>query len=182
VFDVGEVDDCSYLAFEYVEADTLAQRLRKGPLPDIEARACVAAIISALEFARDMGAVVANLTPGSVLLAEPLKLFLDPAGAIVTHPEFAAPEAASGDVTDVTSAADVYRVGALLYAMLTTKSPQLEVAQKRSQDAFADYTPVSPRQLNPAVSEKLEAICLKCLAPAPIDRYGSLREVAEALA
>jgi eukaryotic-like serine/threonine-protein kinase len=44
VFDVGEVDGHSYFAFEYVEAESLAQRLRKGPLTDVEARNIATAI------------------------------------------------------------------------------------------------------------------------------------------
>lgn len=95
VFDVGEVDGQSYVAFEYVEAETLGQRLQKGPLTDIEARKCGIAIAFAVEFVRKAGAVVANLTPESVLLADPLKLFIDPFASVDIYLDYAPPEATS---------------------------------------------------------------------------------------
>jgi serine/threonine protein kinase len=92
----------------------------------------------------------------------------------VPRPDFDLPEDLSS-----TDAGDVYRVGALLYAMLTTKSPrprdladnkwhdEIEVTIRRSH---------SPRDLN-AVSERLDRICMKCLEPSPADRYASLRDL-----
>ncbi|HET9362279.1 MAG TPA: hypothetical protein VFO58_21155 [Vicinamibacterales bacterium] len=183
MFDVGEVGEHSYFAFEYVEVDTLAQRLRMGPLGDVEARESAIAIATALQFARETGATVANLTPGDVLLTEPLKVFLHPAPIVETRPDFAPPEGHAAPLGGVNEAVGVYRVGALLYAMLTTQPPiPAKVARRRWHEHLAEYVPVSPRQINPSVSEKLEAVCLKCLERAPTDRYGSLRETIEALA
>ena len=183
VLDVGEVDGHAYVAFEHVEAETLAHRLESGPLSNIDSRKCATAIASALQFARDAGVVVADLTPGVVFLTEPPKLSLYPSRAIDTDLTFAPPEATPTALTEWTGAADGYRVGALLYAMLTTQPPiSMEMALRRRRGVFADYSPDPPRQLNPTVSVELETICLRCLEAAPLVRYASVRELAEALA
>ena len=183
VFDVGEVDGHAYVAFEHIEAETLALRLESGPLSNIDSRKCATAIASAVQFARDVRAGVSDLTPGVVFLTEPLKLFLRPSSTIDTRLDFAPPEATSAALTQWTAATDVYRVGALLYAMLTTQAPiSMKLAQRRRRGIYADYSPALPRQLNPSVSAELETICLRCLEPAPLARYASVREFAEALA
>jgi serine/threonine protein kinase len=99
-------------------------------------------------------------------------------GAIVGTPSYMAPEQATGDVKAVGPAADIYALGAILYALLTGQPPfkadtPLETALKVVTDE-----PLLPRELNSAIPQELEAICLKCLEKQPHERY----ENAEALA
>jgi len=184
VFEAGEVKGHSYVAFEYLDkTESLDQRLQRGPLIDSEARKLTMVIASALDFLRDAGVVVGGLTPGDVLLAEPPRLFLHPAHLHIPDPHFVAPEEALGVPQAVTRATDVYRVGALLYAMLTSHPPfAVDLASDRRQRPDpVEHRLVSPSQINPSVAKNLEAICIKCLEYVPTNRYASLRELGEAL-
>jgi len=189
VFAVGEVEGCAYSAVEHVHG-TLDDELRNGPLLATEAPTVAHALALALLYARGHGMVQLNLAPGSIALTGdgvPKLTDLQPVDIVercdplrrVAHPAFAAPEDLTGG-NGLAAAADVYRVGAALYAMLTGEAPftgtLLEIVT-----AVAERRPVPPRELNPAVSEDVEAVCLKCLSKEPECRYGSLQDLADAL-
>jgi serine/threonine-protein kinase len=179
VLDVGEAEGCVYEALEYLEDETLAQRLRRGPLSEAEARRLLTVIATVLQFVREKGIVVEAPTSGVVWLGETPKLELTPASEHNMRPDYMAPEELSGTREVLPSAIDVYRAGALLYAMLTTRPPwPLDTIGVPGWH----ITPVRPvRKFNPGVSKALETICMKCLEREPLDRYGSLQELTEAV-
>ena len=119
VLDVGEVAGHVYVALEYLEGvESLGARLGRGPRPEADARGLASVIVSVLQFLRERGVTVGTPTPGDVLLGETPKLMLHSTSGHYGRPDFMAPEKLSH--TQATAAAiDVYRVGALLYAMLT---------------------------------------------------------------
>jgi serine/threonine-protein kinase len=181
VLDVGEVDGHVYVALEYLEGvESLGVRLRRGPIPETDARGLASVIASVLQFVRDQGVAVAALTPGDVLLSETPKLMLHARGGHYARPDFMAPEEHSLTPPAATAAIDVYRVGALLYAMLTGRSP-VSLDSVRATGWQSVPAPVPVRQINPAISKTLETICMKCLEEGPLDRYGSLRELTESV-
>ncbi|WP_169973538.1 serine/threonine-protein kinase [Tautonia rosea] len=99
--------------------------------------------------------------------------------AIVGTLEYMAPEQArAGEIDERT---DVYGLGAVLYAMLTGRSPHRADSPMETLVQISEREPDPPRRLNPSVPRPLEAICLRCLEIDPQRRYPSAEAVAEDL-
>ena len=91
------------------------------------------------------------------------------------------PEQASGRIDEVKESADVYSLGAVLYATLTGRPPFQADNPLDTLMQVLEREPISPRQLNPGVPRDLETICLRCLEKDRRRRYASAQELAEEL-
>jgi tRNA A-37 threonylcarbamoyl transferase component Bud32 len=196
IYEVGEWEGQQYFSMGYVEGGSLADRLAGGSLSPREAAALVRPLAEAVQFAHDRGVVHRDLKPSNVLidaagrpkvsdfgLAKRVQKGDGPTvtGDILGTPAYMPPEQAGGTPALVGPLADVYSLGAVLYACLTGRPPfqcanTLDILMRVLTDE-----PLRPAKLNPAVPRDLETVCLKCLEKRPDRRYGSARELADDL-
>ena len=100
-------------------------------------------------------------------------------GAAVGTPGYMPPEQAAGRSEELSPASDVYGLGATLYHLLTGKAPFRDTDLRRLLERVRQGDFPLPCSLNPSVPPALEAVCLKAMALAPGDRYGTPRQLAD---
>ena len=194
VYEMGEVDGLVYYAMELVRGESLAQRLdADGAWPARAAAALVRTVAEALDYAHSLGVLHLDLKPGNVLIdpdGRPkvadfgLARRYDQAGLDTEHisgtPNYMAPEQADMRHGEISPATDVWGLGGLLYELLCAHPPfeandppaTLHLLRRGQVRVPSRYTPVPP---------DLEAICMRCLAHAPQERYPSARALADDL-
>ncbi len=196
MLDAGEEAGRPWLALELVRGRSLQARLdREGPLRAREAAALVLGLARGLAHAHAMGVLHRDLKPGNVLLPDdggPPRLVdfgvagfqeelsrsrLTRTGSLLGTPGYWSPEAARGEAGAAGAPADVYGLGALLYAALTGGPPHTAVSLPELLVRTEHERPA------PATSDRaLERLVQRCLAKRPEDRPPSADAVAEALA
>ncbi len=196
IHEVGQHEGQHYFSMGFVEGQSLSQHLAEGPLPSREAAELIRRVSEAIEYAHQHGVIHRDLKPANILLDQNgnprVTDFglakrvqgdsgLTGSGQIMGTPSYMPPEQAGGPRGDVGPAADVYALGATLYALLTGRPPfQAATAMDTVIQVISDE-PVPPRRLNASIPRDLETICLKCLEKEPRRRYGSARALAEDL-
>jgi WD40 repeat protein len=195
IYDFGTCDGQPFFSMKLLEGGSLAERLRVGPqMGQREAVQIMATVARAVHHAHQRGILHRDLKPANILLdagGAPhvadfgLAKRVEDGGAseggnIVGTPRYMAPEQAAATPV-LTTAADVYALGAVLFEMLTGRplreaSSMMDMlVQARTQD------PRPLRALDPRIDADLEAICLKCLDREPQQRYGSAEALADDL-
>jgi WD40 repeat protein len=201
IFEVGEIAEADgpthpYMALEYVDGGTLADKVRESPLPARASAGIVEVLARAIHYAHQRGVVHRDLKPGNVLLAGDgtpkitdfglAKQVEAPdgqtqTGQIVGTPEYMAPEQAAGQVRAVGPHVDVYALGAILYVLVTGRPPFKAATTVETLEQVRQREPAPPGQLQPGLPRDLETICLKCLQKEPRKRYPSAEELADDL-
>ena len=100
-------------------------------------------------------------------------------GAILGTPAYMAPEQASGQRGEVTTATDVYGLGALIYALLTGHAPFRGETIADTLVQVCEGSPEPVRKSNPRLPRNLETITMRCLERTPGRRYSSALAIAD---
>jgi eukaryotic-like serine/threonine-protein kinase len=194
VFDAGEDGGRPYFVMEYVPGETVADLLsRRRSVSPAEAVAIVADVCDGLQHAHDHGLVHRDVKPQNLLVREDgtVKLAdlgiaraaestrLTQHGTILGTASYLSPEQAAGE--EVTSATDIYSIGAVLYELLAGRPPYefASLSELASKQGAGEIVP--PRDLEPAIPERLEAVLMRCLAREPRFRPDSAAELAAEL-
>ncbi len=197
IHEVGQLQGQDFFTMEYIEGQSLGQRLTCRTLDIPAAVRIVAAVARAVDYLHKQGVVHRDLKPSNILLdadGDPYltdfglaKVFLraderqTATGVIAGTPSYMAPEQAAGRAEEIGPAADIYSLGAILYELLTGQPP---FVADNPLDVLLDVLsgdPLLPRRINPKIPRPLELICLKCLRKSPGDRYLSAAALADEL-
>ncbi len=196
IYEVGEIDGRHFFSMGFVEGESLAARIAAAPLPSVEAAALLKKVAEAVEYAHGQGVLHRDLKPANILLdksGQPKVTDfglakrieddqqLTQSGQILGTPGYMPPEQAAGQTGHIGPAADVYSLGAVLYAMLTGRPPFQAASILETLKQVIEREPAAPHHLNPAIDRDLETICLKCLQKTPERRYASAAELADDL-
>jgi len=197
IYEVSESHDgLPFFSMKFAAAGSLleaAPALRSQPR---RAVALMAKVARAVQYAHEQGILHRDLKPGNILLdgrGEPLvsdfglAKWLEPTGHLTRTPTvfgtpgYIAPEQVNGSAGNLTPAADIYSLGAVLFDLLTGQPPFTgEHALKTIQQATQKPAP-KLRSLAPALDRDLEIICAKCLERDPKARYRSAGELTDDL-
>ena len=198
--DQGRQGRLHWFAMEFVAGVTLEERLKVGPLPVQKACAIAARVGRALQFAHDHGVVHRDIKPGNIMLrdadgdeqTDDLRVAITDfglaretgtgsmteSGAIVGTPMYMAPEIVLGGTTAASTLADVYALGASLYALITGQPPFDGPTAQGVLKAVTEQDPLPARRLRRDLPIAVEAIIEKAMSRDPAHRYGSALELA----
>ncbi|MCG6927560.1 MAG: serine/threonine-protein kinase [Acidobacteria bacterium] len=206
--DVGEREGRTFLVMEHLVGETLAERLKKGPLPLDQALEVATQIADALAAAHKQGIVHRDLKPANVMLTKTGARLLDfglarlsahgarPAVEVLTsaptEPEpltargtimgtlpYMAPEQVQGNPADART--DLWTLGTILYEMLTGERPFQAPNPTSLVGAILEREPVPLRERQPITPPSLERLVSRCLAKDPDDRWDTAHDVANEL-
>jgi hypothetical protein len=193
IYEVGEYQGQHYFSMKLIQGSSLVCNSRS--LPARRVAEIVAKVARAVHHAHQRGILHRDLKPGNILLdtqAQPHVTDFGLAkrvhgdvghtrtGIIVGTPSYMPPEQARSEKM-LTTGADVYSLGAILYELLTGRPPFRADTPLDTILQVLGRDPEPPRKVQPCVDRDLETICLKCLHKEASQRYGSAEALAEDL-
>jgi hypothetical protein len=190
IYEVGESEGQPFFSMKFVEGGSLAQRISnlKSQISIREAAELIATLARAVHYSHQRGILHRDIKPGNVLLDAQGEPHLTDFGvaklvakestlthtmAVLGTPSYMSPEQARGEAKQLTTAVDVYGLGAIFYELLTGQPPFVGGTTMETLRQVLDKEPRRPSTMKPGLDRDLETICLKCLAKEPSRRYGS---------
>ncbi len=197
IYEAGEFDGAPFYSMKFADGGTLRERISQYRGQFRESAKLIATIARAVHHAHQRGILHRDLKPGNILLesetntpfvadfglakwmAQDNRLTIGQ-GALGT-PHYIAPEQARGVSANLTTAADVYSLGAILYELLAGRPAFDGATALETLRLVTETAPSPPRTIERETPRDLEIICLKCLSKEPTDRYSSAMALAEDL-
>jgi WD40 repeat protein/tRNA A-37 threonylcarbamoyl transferase component Bud32 len=200
IYEIGQYEAQHYFSMKLIAGGTLADLSLKAKVQSPKSPECAARLVGtvarAVHYGHQRGILHRDLKPTNILLDEQggphvtdfglAKLVEDDSSLTVSAtmlgtPAYMAPEQAAGRARQLTTAADIYSLGAILYELLTGQVPFRAETAVETLRQVCEAEPPPPRSLNPKLDRDLETICLKCLSKDPQKRYGSADMLAQDL-
>jgi len=203
LYDVGSHDGLEFMVIEYLEGQTLADRLRKGPLPHEQVLAIGIEIADALEHAHRQGTIHRDLKPGNIMLTKSGAKLMDfglakataqavgvtgsmlptitrsepltAQGTILGTLQYMSSEQVEGKAIDARS--DIFSLGCVLYEMATGKPTFSGGTPASIMAAVLTAEPQSICAQRPSIPEALDAVIRVALAKDPEERWQSAHDV-----
>ncbi len=206
LFDTGHQDDIDFLVMEYIEGETLAQRLVKGALPIQQVLQYAVEIADALDNAHRKGITHRDLKPGNIMLTKSgtklldfglakLKQDVTPStpesqlatmqgaitgeGTILGTLQYMAPEQV--EAKEVDARTDIFAFGVVVYEMATGKKAFEGKSQASLMAKILETDPPSMSSLQPMTPPALDRVVKKCLAKEPEKRWQAASDVCDEL-
>jgi ABC-type branched-subunit amino acid transport system substrate-binding protein/predicted Ser/Thr protein kinase len=203
--DIGHQDGVDFLVMEFLEGETLAERLERGALPLEQALRLASQIASALDSAHRAGIIHRDLKPGNVILtksgaklldfglamARPLASAVEVSamvteakpltekGTILGTVRYMSPEQLEGKAVDARS--DLFAFGSILYEMVTGQRAFTAESPASLIGVILRDEPVPITSLQPLTPPALERLVAICLAKDPDERWQTARDLGKAL-
>jgi Tol biopolymer transport system component/predicted Ser/Thr protein kinase len=199
LYDIGNQDGTDFLVMEYLEGETLATRLLKGPLPLDQVLRYAIEIAEALDKAHRKGVTHRDIKPGNIMLAKNGSMLLDfglaklrqtavPAsthlsqlptlshnptieGTILGTPQYMAPEQVEGKTDEIDARTDIFAFGAVMYEMATGKKAFEGKTNASLMGAILHLEPPPMSSLQAMTPPALDRVVQKCLAKEPDERW-----------
>jgi len=197
IYYAGDETGLFYYVMEFVDGYDLASIMSvyadKDELMPMEDVVRIGeSLASALDYAHTQGVIHRDVKPANVMIADEdgrvvlgdfglaLDLSNKSQGEVFGSPHYIAPEQARRS-SDAVPQSDLYSLGVIMYEMLTGATPFNDPSPASLALQHITEAPPLPRSINPALSERVEAVLLKALEKSPADRYQSGKELMDAL-
>ncbi len=196
IYDIGTHDGHHYFAMEFVEGHALSTLITEEKISISQALAIAESLADAFHSAHTAGVIHRDIKPSNILLDtqnQPhitdfglaKQVDLDTkytmSGTTLGTPAYMPPEQARGEIDRIDARSDVYAIGAVLYEMLTGKTPFAGRSLLEVVVAVISEPVRPPRQLNPKIHRDIQTIVLKCLEKDPRLRYASAADLRDDL-
>jgi WD40 repeat protein/tRNA A-37 threonylcarbamoyl transferase component Bud32 len=196
IYLVGEHEGHWYFSMRFMEGGSLTRRLPHYSTHPRDAAALLVSVARAVQHAHRHGILHRDLKPSNILFDAEGRPYVTDfglakriapeseqtlSGVVVGTVQYMAPEQALGRKGVVTTASDVYGLGAILYTLLTGSPPFRGESWVEILEQVKIREPELPSASNRKVNRDLETICLTCLRKDPQRRYASAEALADDL-